>query len=103
MSGLEIIAKELMPNLIPFLVASLVNATASAILVTIGLSALGLGPVDAPTLGMTIYWTIVFSAVLQGFWWWLSPIVIVVLIFVGLFLTSLGMDEFANPRLRRAV
>ena len=36
--------------------ASLVNATASAILVTIGLSALGLGPVDAPTLGMTIYW-----------------------------------------------
>lgn len=104
MSGLEIIVKELIPNLIPFIVANLVNTTASAILATIGLEALGLGPTAHPTLGMTIYWVILYSGVLQGYWWWwLAPLVIIVLIFVGLFLVALGMDELANPRLRRSV
>jgi peptide/nickel transport system permease protein len=104
MGGLEIIVKELMPNLIPIIVANLVSTIASAILATIGLEALGLGPSEAPTLGRTIYWVIAYSAVLQGYWWWWTPpIVIIVLIFLGLFLASTGMDEIANPRLRRAV
>ena len=104
MSGLEIIVKELMPNLIPIIVANLVATIASAILATIGLEALGLGPSEAPTLGRTIYWVIYYSAVLQGYWWWwIAPIVIIVLIFLGLFLASTGLDEVANPRLRRAV
>lgn len=104
MGGLEIIVKELVPNLIPFIVASVVSTTASAILATIGLEALGLGPSEAPTLGMTIYWVILYSGVLQGYWWWwLTPITIIVIVFVGLFLSSLGMDELANPKLRRIV
>ena len=104
MSGLEIIFRELMPNLIPIIVANLVSTIASAILATIGLEALGLGPSEAPTLGRTLYWVIAYSAVLQGYWWWWTPpIVIIVLIFLGLFLASTGMDEIANPRLRRAV
>lgn len=104
MSGLEIIVKELMPNLIPIIVANLVSTIASAILATIGLEALGLGPSEAPTLGRTLYWVIAYSAVLQGYWWWwMPPIVIIVLIFLGLFLASTGLDEIANPRLRRAV
>lgn len=104
MSGLEIIARELMPNLIPFIVASLVTTTASAILASIGLEALGLGPASVPTLGMTIYWCILYSAVLQGFWWWWAiPTIIIVIIFVGLFLASIGMDELSNPRVRRQV
>jgi peptide/nickel transport system permease protein len=104
MGGLEIIVKELIPNLIPFLIASLVNTTASAILATIGLSALGLGPTAFPTLGQTIYWVILYSAVIQGYWWWwLTPIVIIVMVFVGLFLTNVGMDELSNPRRRTRV
>ena len=104
MRGHEIIIRELMPNLIPFIVANLVNTTASAILATIGLEALGLGPTSHPTLGMTIYWVILHAGVLGGYWWWwLSPLVIIVLIFIALYLTSVGMDELANPRLRRSV
>jgi peptide/nickel transport system permease protein len=104
MSGWEIIIKEMVPNLIPFIVASLVTTTASAILASIGLEALGLGPTDVPTLGMTIYWCILYSAVLQGYWWWwVAPMVIIILIFVGLFLATMGMDELSNPRLRRKV
>ncbi len=104
MSGPEIIFRELMPNLIPTIVANLVSTIASAILATIGLEALGLGPAEAPTLGRTLYWVIAYSAVLQGYWWWWTPpIIIIVIIFLGLFLASTGLDEIANPRLRRAV
>ena len=104
LSGPEIIFQELIPNLLPYLAAALVGSVASAILASIGLEALGLGSMDAPTLGMTIYWVIFYSALLHGFWWWwLPPIVVIVVLFVGLFSLSLGLDEIANPRLRRSV
>ena len=104
MSGLEIIFKELMPNLMPYMVASFVLAVAAAILASVGLEALGLGPLESPTLGMTIYWNIYFGSLLLGlWWWWMPPIIIIVLLFVGLFLVTAGLDEWANPRLRRRV
>ncbi len=103
MSGPEIIVRELIPNLLPYLAAALVGAVASAILASIGLEALGLGSMDSPTLGMTIYWVIFYSALLHGMWWWWAPpIVVIVVLFVGLFSLSLGLDEIANPRLRKS-
>lgn len=104
MSGLEIIFLELMPNLLPYLAASLVGAIASAILASIGLEALGLGPVDSPTLGMTIYWAILNGAVINRWWWWWAPPILVIsILFNGLFLLSMGLDEIANPRVRRSL
>ena len=102
-SNLKIIFVELMPNLLPYLAASLVAAVAAAILASLGLEALGLGAVDSPTIGMTIYWVIFYGALLSGMWWWfLPPIVVVVMLFMGLFGLSAGLDEWANPRLRKA-
>jgi peptide/nickel transport system permease protein len=99
---LKIIFLELMPNLLPYLAASLVSAVAAAILASLGLEALGLGAVDSPTIGMTIYWVIFYGALLQGMWWWfLPPIIVVVVLFMGLFGLSAGLDEWANPRLRK--
>ncbi len=104
MSGPEIIVREMMPNLMPYVTASFVNAVAAAILASVGLEALGLGPFDSPTIGMTIYWNIFYSSILLGLWWWLMPpIIAIVLVFVGLFMVSAGMDEWANPRLRRRI
>lgn len=103
MNTLEIIVRELLPNLFPFLAASFVGAVSGAILFSIGLEALGLGPQNQPTLGMTIYWSIQFNAILRGmWWWWVPPIVLLVVLFVGLLLLTIGLDEIANPRLRRA-
>lgn len=102
MNTLEIIARELLPNLFPFLAASFVGAVFGAILFSIGLEALGLGPQNQPTLGMTIYWSLRFGALLRGmWWWWLPPIVVLVVLFFGLLLLTIGLDEIANPRLRR--
>jgi peptide/nickel transport system permease protein len=103
-SSRAIIFRELLPNLLPFIAASFVGAVGAGILASLGLEALGLGPQDAPTLGMTIFWAIYYGAVLRGeYWWWGPPIVIIVLIFIGLFMISAGLDEIANPRTRRAV
>jgi peptide/nickel transport system permease protein len=103
-SGLKIIFGELMPNLLPYLGASLVASVAAAVLASLGLEALGLGAVDAPTIGMTIYWVIFYGALLQGMWWWfLPPIIVVVMLFMGLFGLSAGLDEIANPRLRKGI
>jgi peptide/nickel transport system permease protein len=104
MSGPEIIIKEMMPNLMPFIVAVFVTAVAGAILASIGLEALGLGPFESNTLGMTIYWNIWYASLINGWWWWWAPpIIIIVILFVGLFLVSQGLDEWANPRLRKRV
>jgi peptide/nickel transport system permease protein len=104
MSGPEIIIKEMMPNLMPYIVSTFVLSITSAVFASLGLEALGLGPFESNTLGMTIYWNIWYGSLLNGWWWWWSPpIIMIVLLFVGLFLISRGLDEWANPRLRRGV
>jgi peptide/nickel transport system permease protein len=104
MGHFSIIFRELMPNLMPFLAASFVGAVSTAVLASLGLEALGLGPQNEPTLGMTIFWSIYYGALLRGMWWWWGgPLVVIVLLFTGLFLVAAGLDEIANPRVRRAV
>jgi len=99
----ELIAKELIPNLLPYLAASFVTSTSAAILASIGIEAIGLGPQDAPTMGMTIYWAIQFNALLRGlWWWWVTPIVVLGILFISLFLATTGLDAIANPRAHRA-
>ena len=100
-SDLKIIVLELLPNLLPYLAASLVGAVSSAILASVGLSTLGLGPQNEPSLGLTIYWSIYYGALIRQLWWWfLPPIIVIVLLFVGLFMLTSGLDRIANPRLR---
>lgn len=100
--GPEIIVKEMMPNLVPYATASFVNSVAAAILASIGLEALGLGPMSSNDLGMTIYWNIYYGSIANGQWWWLAPpVFFIIMIFVGLFMISTGLDEWSNPRLRR--
>lgn len=101
-SGLELVVREVLPNLLPYIAASFVTAVSQAVLATIGLEALGLGPQNEYTLGMMLYWAQFYGAILRGlWWWWMPPIVVIVLIFVGLLFTSAGIDELVNTRLRK--
>jgi peptide/nickel transport system permease protein len=103
-SPLGIVVRELLPNLVPFVAASFVGTIAAAILASIGLSALGLGPQNEASLGLTIYWAIFYGALIRQLWWWfVPPIVITIVLFVGLFMTTAGLDRIANPRLRSGV
>ncbi|MBS1252046.1 MAG: putative peptide transport permease protein [Anaerolineales bacterium] len=97
----DIMFKEMMPNLLPYLAASLTGNVSGAILAATGLEVLGLGPTRIPTLGMTIFYAIRAAAILRGMWWWWGiPIAALIVIFTGLFLMTVGLDEIANPRLR---
>ncbi|MEL6270668.1 MAG: ABC transporter permease [Chloroflexota bacterium] len=102
-STVDIMFKEMLPNLIPYLFASFIAGATGAILAAVGLETLGLGPQNVPTLGSTIYDAIEFGALsLNMWWWWGYPTILLSLMFVGLFLINLGLDEIANPRLRKA-
>ena len=67
----------------------------------VGLEALGLGPTRVPSLGTIINNALISSALVRGMiWWWLPPIISLVVIFTGFFIMTIGLDEIANPRLR---
>lgn len=101
LGGIELVLAEILPNLAPYLAASFVIAVAGAMLATVGLEALGLGPQNELTLGMMIYWAQYSGAILRGmWWWWVPPVVALALIFVGLLAASTGMDRLVNARLR---
>jgi ABC-type glutathione transport system ATPase component len=52
---------------------------------------------------MTIFYAIRAAAILRGMWWWWGiPILMLIIIFTGLFLIAVGLDEIANPRLERS-
>ncbi|MCS6825052.1 MAG: ABC transporter permease [Caldilinea sp.] len=100
-SSFHIMFLEMMPNMLPYIAASFTGNVSAAILAATGLEVLGLGPTRIPTLGMTIYYAISAAAILRGMWWWWGvPIVALVIVFSGLFLMTVGLDEIANPRLR---
>ncbi len=102
MGDLRIALFEVLPNLLPLIMSSFVAAVSGAILAALGLEALGFGPQDTPTLGMTVYWSLLYGAFGRNMWWWWAPpIVILAILFIGLFLISVGLDEAVNPRLRR--
>jgi peptide/nickel transport system permease protein len=97
---LRIMFLEILPNILPFVMAAFVAAVSFSILVAIGLQLLGLGSAEA-TLGLVLQLAIGGGALSRGMWWWWAPpALILVSIFVGLFLVSTAVDRFANPRLR---
>lgn len=92
-------AQEILPNIIPIVFAALVGAVSGAILSGMALEVLGLGPQETPTLGMTIYWALLYGAFSRGMWWWWGPpILVMALLFIALFLISSALDDIANPR-----
>ena len=103
MSNLEIIFKEIMPNLLPFLGSALVGQVFGAIFASFGLAVFGLGPLREPLIGNTVYFAQYQASFFNGWWWWpLWPSMALILIFGALTLIMVGLDEIANPRVRRS-
>lgn len=101
MRNVEIVFREIAPNMVPFIGANFISTVATAAMAQIGIELLGLGPQHTVTLGTMIYWAMFNSAIFRGMWWWWSPpIIALVLAFTSLFLIHTGLDEIANPRLR---
>jgi len=103
MTNIEIVFKEILPNLLPFIAASFVGQVFGAIFASFGLSVLGLGPLREPLIGNTLYFSQYQAALFNNWWWWpLWPTLALILIFGSLTLINVGLDEVAYPRLRRS-
>jgi peptide/nickel transport system permease protein len=103
MGPFGIIFQEIMPNLLPFIAAAFVGQVFSAVFASLYLTILGLGPQREPLLGNIIWAAQGQGAFFNGWWWWpIMPALAMVLILGSLALINMGMDEIANPRVRRS-
>ena len=99
---LSIIFKEILPNLLPFIAAAFVGQVFSAVFASFYLAVLGLGPLREPLLGNIIWAAQLQGAFFNGWWWWpIAPSIAMILILGSLALINMGLDELANPRVRR--
>ena len=99
----RIVFGELMPNMISRIAAAFVLVFYISILVAAGLEFLGLGDLQKPSWGVSLYWATVNSSVLQGEWWsFVFPGLAIGVTVLGLTLLLAGIDEVSNPRLRKS-
>jgi len=96
---LGIILKEIFPYVYPYIVVGFINTILFAINTEAALAVIGLSKVETPTLGSIIFWALNYNAMFTGQYTWIvAPIVATVLLFLGLFLTSTGYNEFFAAR-----
>jgi peptide/nickel transport system permease protein len=101
-SDVGIIFKEILPNLLPFIAAAFVGQVFAAVFASFYLAVLGLGPLREPLLGNIIWAAQLQGAFFNGWWWWpIAPSIAMILILGSLALINMGLDELANPRVRK--
>ena len=99
---LGVIFKEILPNLLPFIAAAFVGQVFAAVFASFYLAVIGLGPLREPLLGNLIWAAQAQGAFFNNWWWWpIEPAVAMILILGSLALIIMGLDELANPRVRR--
>lgn len=105
MSGAKfwaILAWDVLPYLLSYVVMAFVLQISSAILTESTLSMLGLGPSNIVSLGMMLNWALAWGSIRVGAWWaFLPPTLMLTIIAFSLLLLQSSLDEVFNPRLRR--
>lgn len=109
MSGMKdrnIVVKEIMPNMLAYIIVVFVVSLSIAVLTEAGLSMIGLGPdlSSNVTLGTMLYWVLnnTHTALPWNLWWcFIPPGLLLTVFLVAVFVMHAGMDEVFNPRLRR--
>lgn len=101
MSPLKIMLEEHLPYVMPIVFATTMANMIWAIGLEVTLAVLGFTNLNIPTVGTMLYWANNHSALVVGTWWWiLIPVAIVVVLFVGLFLLAVSLNEYIDPRSR---
>lgn len=97
----HLVLKEYLPFVIPIIFSTIINNMSWAIGMEITLAILGLSNLEIPTLGTMLYWAITYQAMFLELWWWLlTPVITSVLLFVSLYLLSVSISEYLDPRTR---
>jgi len=98
----RIIFRHILPQTLPFIFTYCAFFISGAILAEAGLSILGLGDPSLATWGQMLNQGLNTGAVYLGYWWWiLPPGIAIVLTSLSLFLFFRALEKAAEPRLRR--
>jgi peptide/nickel transport system permease protein len=87
----------------PFIVAQMIFFAPGAILAEASLSFLGLGDPSIPTWGQMLEAGFRTGALYVGYWWWvLPPGILIVITALAFMLLALALEPIVDPRLRRS-
>lgn len=98
-SRLRILAQHIFPYIAGWSAANFINTVLVAIATETSLAVIGLSSAQQATLGTMIYWALKYQALLARRYVWVgTPVLAVVLLFVGLFLLSSGLSQRSAAR-----
>lgn len=101
MSPRKIMFEEHLPYVMPIVLSTAIANMIWSIGMEVTLAVLGFTNLNIPTVGTTLYWANNHSAMIVGVWWWiLIPVVLIVALFIGLFLLTVSLNEYIDPRSR---
>src|SRR5947209_11450854 len=101
-SSLRIIFAEILPNEAALVASTFIGTFVYAIGAEVALEFLGLGDTSRASWGVILYWAQNNGALIVGKWWQFIPAgLCVAILCAGLTFINFGIDELANPRLRK--
>ena len=101
-TSLRIVFSEILPNELALVASNFVGTFVYAIGAEVALEFLGLGDVTKSSWGVMMYWAENGNALLTGQWWiFIPPGLCIAFLCAALTFINFGIDEIANPRLRR--
>jgi peptide/nickel transport system permease protein len=97
----QVLLREHLPYVMPIIFFTTMNNLIWAIGTEVTLSVLGFSDINRPTIGGLIYWANAHSAMIVGIWWWIAfPMLFVAILFLGLFMLAMSVNEYIDPRSR---
>lgn len=100
-STLQIVFREIMPNMTSLIVASFISAATGAIVAEAGLSFLGFSDPTNISWGQMLTQANANGALVQGLWIWLVvPGIALALLITSMAFINFGVDLLSNPHLR---
>ena len=100
-SGYWITINEHLPFVLPIVFATTINNILWSIGMEVTLSIIGLSDLTTPTLGTALFWANQHGALVAGVWWWIAaPALVAIILFLGLYLLFMGINEYIDPRTR---
>lgn len=101
MSTREILQREHLPYVLPIVFSTTLNNINWSIGLEVTLAVLGFTDINTPSIGGMIYWANQHTAMVAGIWWWIAfPVLLLVMVFIGLYLLAVSMNEYIDPRSR---
>lgn len=101
MSTREILQREHLPYVLPVVFSTTLNNINWSIGLEVTLAVLGFTDINSPSIGGMIYWANQHTAMVAGIWWWIAfPVLLLMMVFIGLYLLAVSMNEYIDPRSR---